>query len=272
MTSPPAGAEPVSVRIGGGSRRAAVLSPDMAVWDGGAFFAPVTEILVGAGYRVTVFDSLSLLGEIGGNGISRTPGRDFEAHAARWAAALEREGPFDLIGGVAFGGATALRLLAAGRSPALLLSAPYRADPVLDARLGAIAALAAAGDLPAAQRLMLRRVTADPGPGTAHPGPAAAPAGDVPAASGVVTAEAVRFAHGLSLLSGLDLSRRPRPAGRVLHLYGEHSQLVSRRHSLPDRPPRLRSLTVPGAGMRPQHDNPRFVERAVHSFLKEVAP
>jgi len=103
-------------------------------------------------------------------------------------------------------------------------------------------------------------------------GPAAAPAGDVPAAGGVVTAEAVRFAHGLSLLSGLDLSRRPRPAGRVLHLYGEHSQLVSRRHSLPDRPPRLRSLTVPGAGMRPQHDNPRFVERAVHSFLKEVAP
>lgn len=66
-----------SITSGAGDRHAVLMSPIMAVWDGGASFAPVTALLLAAGYRVTCHDTLSLL---------PTAGESFSALVDRWAA------------------------------------------------------------------------------------------------------------------------------------------------------------------------------------------
>ncbi|AUG78464.1 hypothetical protein CFP65_3676 [Kitasatospora sp. MMS16-BH015] len=252
---------------GSGTRHAVVLSPAMAVWDEGAFFAPVTELLLAAGYRVTVCDTLSLLaGESAGASLARIgqePGAVLRGLADRWAAVVAGLGPVDLIGGAALGGATALALLSRPElraRPALLLSAPCRADGLLDARLGEIAALAADGRLGAAYGLLERYVT----PEGASAGPAVPAVRD----GAVPSAGAERIAQGLGLLRGLDLTKYAHElTGRQLHLYGESSQLVGLRHAVPGRHPQISAVAVPGAGMRPQYDSPEFVARAVREFL-----
>ncbi|MEV8094351.1 hypothetical protein [Kitasatospora sp. NPDC085879] len=240
--------------VGDGPKRAAVLAPAMPVWDGGAFLGPVTGLLTAAGYRVTVYDTLS----------ADRP--DFTAAADHWAAELAADGRPDLIAGAALGGATALDLLARPAfrgTPALLISAPMRADAELDERLGAISVLAAAGDLGAALALLEHRVA--PATGVGEP-PRTTP---VPAPA---TPGSTRLARGLPLLRGLDLgAAEPRLDGPLLHLYGEHSQLVTGRHGVPPRPPHRHSTPVPGAGMRPQADNPPFTAAAVGRFLEELA-
>ncbi|XVN19573.1 hypothetical protein QZH46_04995 [Pseudomonas corrugata] len=51
----------VSSQWGNGNQLAVVMSPVMPVWDEGLFFQPMIAPLVDAGYRVIIFDTLSLL-------------------------------------------------------------------------------------------------------------------------------------------------------------------------------------------------------------------
>ncbi|MDH6580338.1 hypothetical protein [Kitasatospora sp. MAP5-34] len=275
MSTPVPGSAPVRSVFGAGGKHAAILSPAMPVWDGGAFFTPVTEMLVRAGYQVTVYDTLSLLGEELAAGIGREPGAALAGLAARWATVLRESGPLDLVGGAALGGATALSLLSRPgfrQLPALLISSPCRVDGVLDARLAEIVGPAEAGDLSAALQLLEQRVTPAGSPQPEPDDRAAGPAGPSGLGGPDGSPAAARIARGLGLLAGLDLGpETARLTGPQLHLYGELSQLVNQRHAVPGRLPNISVVSVPWAGMRPQYDQPWFVERAVQAFLEEVA-
>ena len=79
-----------------------VLSPVMPTWDEGAFIAPLTGHFLSAGYRVVVFDSLS---------IPVACGETLNTFSERWAELLQPWGVPDVLVGVALGGALALELV-----------------------------------------------------------------------------------------------------------------------------------------------------------------
>lgn len=221
--------------------RVLVLAPVLPRWDDGRFFTPVIRRLTELGCRVEVVDTLSRLDE------SVTSVADL---AARWSAEARRA---DLIAGNALGGAVAQALLPSlGSVPALLVSAPTRADHVLAGRLSSIAEPAAAGDLTASLRRLAELV---------------APAGAAVPEMAPVPADATacrRIAGGMRLLYDLDLTADVLAhTGPLLHLVGERSQLVTADHVAGE------TVVVPGAGMRPQHDRPEFVTDHLDRFVKE---
>jgi hypothetical protein len=253
------GISPVSVTVGAADlpRRAAVLSPVLPVWDGGAFFEPVTRRLLATGHRVTLWDTLSLVRD----------GDNVTSLAARWAGVLAARELPDVLAGNALGGAVVQALLGCGFAAGarvLLVSSPTVVDGVLTERLRRIGDLAAGGRLAQARELLARRVRPaerpdaddadDDGP---LPGPVPLRGPDADAAR--------RLAAGMAALAGSDVREVVRAfPGRLLHIYGGLSQLVQARHVVGG--PHHERCAVTGAGMRPQFDRPEVVAHAVTRF------
>lgn len=234
-----------------GAAHALVLAPVTPRWDGGAFFAPVTRALTGAGLRVTVVDTLSAWDE---------QIESLAALAARWRELLGRYGPVDLLCGNALGGALAQALLpdVAPHTAALLVSGPTRSDAVLEGRLTEIADLAATGRSGEALALLDRRV--QPHDRRFEPG-AGAPEPHDPQAGR-------RLAAGMRMLCGIDLTDAVRAhPGPLLQIVGGHSQLVGRRHTA--AADHHRTHVIAGAGMRPHFERTAEVSALVGTFLRE---
>lgn len=244
-----------SVTFGtGGSRRALVLSPVLAAWDRGAFFAPITATLIEAGYEVTIFDTLALLDD----------GDDLSSLSSRWADVLTAEyGRVDLLAGNALGGAVVTAMLStplARQARVLLLSSPTVADSRLSRRLDAIASRAAAGRLSEALRLLEFRIAPSSDTGIAPIGPAGSPPPDS------LDSRCHRLAAGLRLLAGIDLSQTALEfPGALLSIYGRRSQLVAETNVVTG--PAHRRLAVPDAGMRPHLEFPELVGERVRDFV-----
>jgi pimeloyl-ACP methyl ester carboxylesterase len=244
-----------SVTFGtGGNRRALVLSPVLATWDRGAFFAPITATLVESGYEVTVFDTLSLLDD----------GDDLSSLSSRWADVLAAEyGRVDLLAGNALGGAVVTAMLStpwANQARVLLLSSPTVADSRLSRRLDAIAHRAAAGRFSEALRLLEFRVAPSTDTGIAPLCPTGPPPPDG------LDSRCHRLAAGLRLLTGIDLSRTVLEfPGALLSIYGRRSQLVAEVNVVTG--PAHRRLAVPDAGMRPHLEFPELVGERVRDFV-----
>lgn len=241
--------------------RALVMAPVLAQWDGGGFFETVTSPLRRAGYSVTVVDTLSLLD----SSVS-----SLDELAARWRAELA--GPVDLLAGNALGGAIA-QLLATELDPAdgvLLVSAPTRADAVLTSRLAEIAELAERCQLSAALQLLDARVRPEgvpspPESATAESRTAESAAAAVPNIASRAQAS-FRLARGLPLLFGLDLVAQVRAyPGKLTHVVGARSQLVTTAHVA--GADHHTTVSVAGAGMRPQRDSPVTMSAILHEFI-----
>jgi pimeloyl-ACP methyl ester carboxylesterase len=231
-----------------------VLSPVMPVWDEGAFIKPLTEHFLSAGYRVVVFDSLSL---------PVVPQETLKAFSKRWARALQPWGVPSVLVGVALGGALALELVSTlpiASTPALLLlSSPAKANALLDARLGRMAELADMGEVEEAKRLLDALVL---------PEGAGVQAVSESLGSTSLVSQGERLARGFRLLAGIDLSESLRQyQGRVLNIFGEQSQLVSRLHVIDTPSVNQHTLCISGGGMRPLADDLGAVLKAVDRFL-----
>ncbi|AZE26107.1 alpha/beta hydrolase [Pseudomonas chlororaphis] len=248
---------PVHVQFGLGPELVVVMSPVMPTWDEGQFFAPLTQSLVDKGYRVVIFDTLSLLTD------DDEPFADF---TQRWAGVLEPLGPIALIAGSALGGAVVQGLLATavGRqaAQALLISSPTRADKILDRRLGAMADLASAGDVDTALMLLDQWVL----PARAKPA-ARQPASAASAATADEQAGR-RLNQGFRLLNELNVEPQVSAwPGRLLSIFGESSQLVRATNVSFQASAQHLAVGVPGAGMRPLLDDLARVRASVRSHL-----
>ncbi|MFF0386791.1 alpha/beta fold hydrolase [Streptomyces sp. NPDC004286] len=234
-----------------GSAHALVFAPVTPRWDDGAFFAPVTNVLVQAGLRVTVVDTLSLWDE-------RID--SMASFVARCRTLLTRYGPVDLLCGNALGGAVAQALLpdTTPTTAALLVSGPARTDGLLESRLTQIADLAADGRSDYALALLNRRIQ----PHGRRP----ATDGDRPGPHDPSAAR--RLAAGMRLLCGIDVSDGVEAhPGPLLQIVGSHSQLVTQRHTA--AAPHHRVHVIPGAGMRPHFESTAEVSALVGAFLRE---
>lgn len=243
-----------SKEYGAGSQLAVVLSPVMPVWDEGRFFEPMIAPLVKAGYRVLVFDTLSLLGEAE---------ESLPAFARRWQQELQALGPIDLLAGSALGGAVVQSLLglpigsSIGR--VLLLSSPALADGILDGRLGRMADLALLGDLERALQLLDEWV---------QPASRILPSGPIEIDAASADWQARRLYLGFRLLNGLDVRQASQDfGGTLLTVYGEQSQLVRGINVHTNAQARHYRLSIPGGGMRPLLDAPALVLRTVREHL-----
>ncbi|AKA22234.1 hypothetical protein [Pseudomonas chlororaphis] len=245
---------PVHVQFGLGPELVVVMSPVMPAWDEGQFFAPLTQSLVDKGYRVVIFDTLSLLG---------ADDEPFIRFTQRWAEVLEPLGPIALLAGSALGGAVVQGLLATavGRQAAraLLISSPTRADKILDRRLGAMADLASAGDVDTALMLLDQWVLpARSKPLARHPAP--------PATADEQAGR--RLNQGFRLLSELNVEPQVSAwPGRLLSIFGESSQLVRAANVSFQASAQHLAVGVPGAGMRPLLDDLARVRASVRSHL-----
>ncbi|MEJ8675257.1 hypothetical protein [Chromobacterium amazonense] len=246
--------QPISAAFGPETGPAAiVMAPMMAVWDNGAFCAPLTEQLVARGYRVTVYDTMSLARDCD----------DLPQAAARWAAVLaERHFSVELAVGQAYGGALVQYLLGGALSacPRFLgISAPTYCDGPLRAGLGDILRLLRDSSPEAALQMLEWRVLADHSD-TMPARPEQAP-----------DEAAARLAPGLSHL--LDADARAEVAaygGRALWLYGEGSRLVRGSNIVPaPRRAHQRAVGLPDCGMRPLSDAQAESIALIEAFLDE---
>lgn len=239
---------------GQGKQCVFVLSPVMPTWDEGAFIAPLTGHFLSAGYRVVVFDSLSL---------PVACGETLNTFSERWAELLQPWGIPDVLVGVALGGALALELVRtsslASTAALLLLSSPAKADAILDARLGRMAELAQLGHVEEAKRLLDALVL----PEGKHPQQSPETQNSVH-----LEIQGQRLSGGFGLLAGIDLSHSLLAyQGRVLSVFGERSQLVNQPHVVRTSGPHQRTLCIRAGGMRPLADDLDSVVNAIDTFL-----
>ncbi|MBV2357606.1 alpha/beta hydrolase, partial [Streptomyces sp. J2-1] len=253
-------------------RHAVVLAPVLPRWDHGTFFRRVAEPLLDTGYRITVYDTLSLLHD----------GDDLKTLVDRWARCLAPDGDDtygpspvaapDLLVGNALGGAVVQAMLThewTHSAAVLLLSGPTVADDELNMKLERIAAAVTTRGLPSALRLLDEAVRGPgwhPGaPTAAHTGPAADD--DRPDAAEQESAGR-RLSAGLRLLHDADAREPVRDfPGSLLHVYGEESSLVQRQHLATGPGPRHHLAGIPGAGMRPHADRPDRSRTTIARFL-----
>lgn len=244
----------VSSQWGNGHQLAVVMSPVMPAWDEGQFFQPMIAPLVKAGYRVVVFDTLSLLVD---------EHESLEAFSRRWLHVLSTLGQIDLLVGSALGGAVVQALLGTHLAPhiskVLLLSSPALADGILDGRLGKMADLALLGDLEQALQLLDQLV---------QPATRIRPCGPIDIDQASAALQARRLHLGFRLLNRLDLRQAShRFPGALLTVYGEQSQLVRGINVHVNEQARHYRLPIPDGGMRPLLDAPALVMRTVRDHL-----
>ncbi|MFE7311629.1 alpha/beta fold hydrolase [Streptomyces sp. NPDC057555] len=251
-------------------RHAVVLAPVMPRWDHGAFFRQVAEPLLTSGHRITIYDTLSLLRD----------GDDLKALVDRWAQYLAPDdgascgapAPVapDVLAGNALGGAVAQALLAqewTHRARVLLLSGPTVADDELNTKLERVAAAVGDQGLSAALHL-LEDVVRGPGRQATSDAPAhSGPARPQPPSLDEELA-GWRLSAGLRLLRDADVREPVREfPGPLLHIYGEQSLLVQRKHLATGPGSQHRLVGIPQAGMRPHADQPTLTKDAVARFL-----
>jgi pimeloyl-ACP methyl ester carboxylesterase len=253
----------------------------MARWDDGAFFRQVAEPLLASEYRITIYDTLSLLCD----------GDDLKALVERWARYLAPDGGMsygddsydmcsfgpsetaapDMLIGNALGGAVVQALLShewTRSARVVLLSGPTVADGGLNTKLERIAVAVGAQGLPAALHLLEEVVR---GPGH-EPAPYRRRGrnswqGTQPPAQDEELAR-WRLAAGLRLLHDVDVREPVRAfSGPLLHLYGEQSLLVQRKHLSTGHRAQHHLVGIPQAGMRPHADQPALTREAVARFL-----
>ncbi|SFX77728.1 hypothetical protein SAMN03159390_02543 [Pseudomonas sp. NFACC49-2] len=244
----------VNRRWGNGNQLAVVMSPVMPVWDEGQFFQPMIAPLVKAGYRIVVFDTLSLLGD---------ENESLEEFSQRWRQELSALGQIDLLVGSALGGAVVQALLGTSLAPhiskVLLLSSPAFADGILDGRLGKMADLALLGDLEQALQLLDQLV---------QPATRIRPSGPIAIDQASAARQARRLHLGFRLLNRLDLRQASHGfSGALLAVYGEQSQLVRGINVHVNDQARHCRLSIPDGGMRPLLDAPALVMRTVRDHL-----
>lgn len=250
---------------GHGPALAVVMAPVLPWWDEGRFFAPVTERLVALGYRVMIFDSLSLEPPLG-------QPDDLAALTQAWRYVLQGLGPVQLLAGSALGGAVVQGLLGSrwGQDipAALLVSAPTEADSRLDQRLGLMAQLARDGELQLALEFLDRWVLPEGQPPLATVLPSQDTSANVQAAR--------RLVRGFGYLHGIDLRLAVQGyAGKLLSVYGEQSQLVRASNVSFVRSCERVAVSIAGSGMRPHLDQPAAVWASVRDHLRlgaEVRP
>lgn len=236
----------VHATYGHGPALAVVMAPVMPWWDEGRFFAPITERLVALGYKVMIFDSLSLEIPLG-------QADNLASFTQAWRHILQGLGPIQLLAGSALGGAVVQGLLGSrwGHSipAALLVSAPTGADGRLDQRLGLMAQLARDGELQLALEFLDRWVL----PEGQAPQPTLLPNKDLPQACR-------RLSRGFGYLHGLDLRTAVLAyPGKLVSVYGEQSQLVRAANVSFARSPAHLAVSIAGSGMRPHLDEPALV-------------
>jgi pimeloyl-ACP methyl ester carboxylesterase len=224
---------------------ALVFAPVSARWDGGAFFASVNDFLVYAGYAVQVVDTVSL---------ARCAASIYEL-ALRWQLELDARGAsIQLLLGNGLGGSVTQCLMKSMQPPngTILISAPTICDKDLRAALAEIVHSAEHGRLREALETLATRVGATIPtvmPSEAEAGPATA-----------------RIVDGLRLLLDLDVRHEVKAYdGPMRHIVGANSHLVTSRHVVASD--RGDVVVIPGAGMRPHHDQPTAVLAAVADFL-----
>ncbi|MGH3438979.1 MAG: alpha/beta fold hydrolase [Sciscionella sp.] len=232
---------------------ALVFAPHLPQWDGGRFFTPATRTLTGLGYRVTVVDTLAML-----DGAMTS----ITELATRWSTELAALDRVDLLAGNALGGAVA-QALAATVQPAhgvVVVSGPTHADDALAGKLSAIADLAAECRVAESLALLDRLVV----PEGAAPAPSRM---DESTDSDMARA---RIVGGMRLLLKVDLTAEVAAyRGRLMHLLGERSQLVTAANVAGAAHHQI--VSVPGAGMRPHRDRPAAVADHITRFVKESA-
>ncbi|MGN8342681.1 alpha/beta hydrolase [Pseudomonas sp. SMV71] len=244
----------ISRQWGTGEQLAVVMSPVMPVWDDGQFFQPMIDPLVKAGFRVIVFDTLSLLAQ---------EGETLEAFSQRWQQVLLPLGQIDLLVGSALGGAVVQALLGkalgARVDKVLLLSSPALADGILDGRLGKMADLALLGDVEQALHLLDQLV---------QPATRIRPCAPIEVDQASAASQARRLHLGFRLLNRLDLRQASHGfSGALLTVYGEQSQLVRGINVHINERARHYRLPIPDGGMRPLVDAPAMVLRNVRDRL-----
>lgn len=250
---------PVFAEYGAGDKRLYVFSPVMPIWDAGEFFRPLTSFFSTQGYKITLFDSLSLLDH---------RALSFEHFVSRWVEALAGWEVPDLIAGAALGGALAQALVGSTQlsqcERLLLISTPTQVDAALEAQLQAMIDLANANNVPAAKGLLENLVIPD---------------GDITVAQHTgfntpqfpLSVQGKRLAAGFDLLKGIDLSLiLSRYRGRTLSIYGQKSQLVKRRNVCKPQED-IRVVEIPKGGMRPLADNLPLVLSAIGDHLLSTA-
>lgn len=233
---------------------AVVMAPMMAEWDDGAFCAPLTLLLLARGYRVSIYDTMSVADEC-----SSLP-----QAAARWAEILTARHPhIDLAVGQAYGGALIQYLLADAlvACPRVLgISAPTYCDDVLRANLCEVLdELLCAGPEAALQMLECKvlpysRLDRPMRPQSAPP----------------MTVS--RLYSGLTHLGYADARAQVTDyPGNVLWLYGEESRLIRGDNIIPAPYNALqRSVGLPHCGMRPLNDAKDTSLALIENFLDET--
>lgn len=245
----------IHATYGKGPALAVVMAPVMPWWDEGRFFAPITERLVALGYKVMIFDSLSLEIPFG-------QADDLTTFTQAWRHILQGLGPLQLLAGSALGGAVVQGLLGSrwgrGIPAALLVSAPTAADARLDQRLGLMAQLARDGELQLALEFLDRWIL----PEGQAPLPTALPEKDLAQAGR-------RLTRGFGYLHGIDLRNAVQDyPGQLLSLYGEQSQLVRAANVSFARSPKHLAVSIASSGMRPHLDEPALVWASIREQLR----
>jgi len=231
-----------------------MFTPVTASWDEGASLRSAISPLIAAGYRVDIFDTLSMLRR----------GDGFHGLVDRWARYLASGSTVpDLLAGNALGGALVQSLLErewTHRAKVLLISGPTIANEELNSKLEHVASIAAQGakSLEEALDALEEFVRGPLGTGTSRP---RVPVGDAELA-------AWRISTGLRLLRDIDTSQAVRAfPGPLAHIYGEQSLLVQQQHVAIGRYSHHHELAVPLAGMRPHIDQPFTTQEVITKFL-----
>jgi pimeloyl-ACP methyl ester carboxylesterase len=237
-----------------GGKIAIVMAPMM--WDDGTFCAPLTELLLDCGYRVSIYDTMSVAQDCA----------DLLSTAVRWGAILRtRHTRIDLAVGQAYGGALVQYLLAdtLANCPRVIgISAPNYYDDALRAGLsGILDTLMHMGPAAALSETdwMVQANHSSPSQPT---DPVAVPPDT-----------ARRLQAGLTHLCAVDAREQVASfAGRILWLYGEASRLVRGCNIIPIvRKPLQNAIALPHCGMRPLADAREEAMALIRDFLEETS-
>lgn len=223
-------------------KHAVLLSPVLPVWDAGAYFAPLSEILLTQGYSVTIYDTLSLVPELN---------LDLEELASLWATFLQSVGPIDLLAGAAMGGSVVQTALhhpfAEAVQDVVLISSPSTCDGRLARSLQSLVDLAVEhGPADALDRLayLVRAEGSSEVVATRE------------AFAGTEGESVVhRLKRGFEILMNVNAGDAVAAfPGRLVHFYGEQSRLVRRDHIVLGPDSRHVAIGIPQCGMRPITD------------------
>ena len=233
---------------------AIVMAPAMDAWDKGEFCTPLTELLVKRGYRVTLYDTMSLVGFM----------PNLADAAACWKEVLlQRHSRIDLAIGQAYGGALLQHILGdllTARSCFIGLSAPTFYDDMLRVGLDDVLLKLREKGPEVAIQAKAWWVLADNS--IAKP----------PRPKNVTSASAERVATAFNHLRSHDARDAvARFTGRALWLHGERSRLVRDTNLIQiSNHPRYRVVGLANCGMRPLTDARVEAICCIESFLNEA--